>query len=150
MDNPQNGWELLPASHGCFVCDGGGVNPRSLKLKIYWNPEGQSVHIPFTPDAGWCGYSEVVHGGLIAATLDEAMAWAVRQAMGEWAFTVDFHLRYKKAVEPGRAYQAVAAVQELGRKITASARLLDAEGQTAAVAEGIFLSGKGRARQQQA
>ena len=148
MDNPENDWELLPGSRGCFVCDAGGVNPRSLGLKIYWNASGRSVHIPYVPDSAWCGYSAVVHGGLTAAVLDEAMAWAVRQSTGEWAFTVDFHLRYKKAVEPGRRYQAVAAVDEIGRKITAQARLLDEIGQIFAVAEAIFLPGKGRIGQQ--
>ena len=138
----------LPGSSGCFVCDNRGVNDRTLGLKIYWNDEDKTVHIPFTPDSGWCGFSQVVHGGLIAAVLDEAMAWAVHEKLGDWAFTVDFHLRYKKAVEPGKEYRAVAGVVEAGRKITTEARLYDWEGKLTAVADAVFLPGKGAARQQ--
>lgn len=148
MADYRKGWELLPGSHGCFVCDASGVNPRALGLKIYWNQADKSVHIPYSPDNAWCGYSSVVHGGLTAAVLDEAMAWAVRQVTGEWAFTVDFHLRYKKAVEPGQLYEAVAVVGVVGRKITAEARLMTETGQIVALAEAVFLPGRGLARPQ--
>jgi len=150
VENPEQELEQLSGSPGCFICDNNGGNARSLGLKIFWNKEARTVHIPFVPDPGWCGYNKVVHGGLTAAVLDEAMAWVVRENTGDWAFTVDFHLRYKKAVEPDRKYQAVAGVVELGRKITTEARLYDENGNLAAVADAIFLPGKGQAKQQTA
>ena len=119
---------------------------RTFKEKVL--DYHKTVHIPFVPDSGWCGFNRVVHGGLIAAVLDEAMAWVVHEKMGDWAFTVDFHLRYKKAVEPGKEYHAVAGVLEIGRKITTEAKLYDPEGKLAAVADAVFLPGKGAARQQ--
>jgi len=139
--------ERLPGSPGCFICDNNGSNPRSLRLKIMWDEAGREVRIAFRPDQTWCGYSEVVHGGLVASVLDEAMAWAVKQARGQWAFTADFHLRYKKPLAPGQDYEVRAEAPEGGgRKITTRARVLDGEGQVLARAEAIFLPAGGLAR----
>lgn len=138
----------LSGSPGCFICDNNNSNTRALGLKIMWDNDNKTVHIPFVPDPTWCGYSNVVHGGLVASVLDEAMAWAVEQVSGDWAFTVDFHLRYKKAVEPGKNYVAIASVKELGRKITVQAELFDADGKIVAVASAIFLPARGKAKPQ--
>lgn len=139
-------FETLSGSPGCVICDNNGSNPRSLKLRILWNPEEQAVHIPCVPDESWCGYAKVVHGGLVASVLDEAMAWVVKQVTGDWAFTADYHIRYKTAVAPGRQYTAVAKVTENGRrKITVRADCLDADGTVVAQAEAAFLPAKGRA-----
>ena len=140
----------LPGSPGCVICDNNKSNPRSLGLRILWNEETGKVHIPCMPDETWCGYSSIIHGGVIASVLDESMAWVVRQVSGDWAFTADFSLRFKKAVEPGREYTAVAAVTSLGsRKITAEASFLDPEGRVAAQASAVFLPAKGRAMPRQ-
>ncbi len=138
--------QKLPGSPGCFICDNNDSNPRALHLKVMWDEETETTRISFVPDETWCGYAEVVHGGLIAAVLDEAMAWAVRQKRGEWAFTADFQLRYKKPVQLANEYLAVAEVEEMdGRRITAKARVLDSEGQLAAKASAVFLPAGGRA-----
>lgn len=139
--------ETLPGSPGCFICDNNGSNPRSLRLKIMWDEAGRQVRIAFQPDQSWCGYSEVVHGGLVASVMDEAMAWAVKQALGQWAFTADFHLRYKKPLAPGQHYEVRAEAEEgNSRKITARARVLDCDGRVTAQAEAIFLPGGRLAR----
>ena len=132
--------ERLSGSPGCFICDNDESNPRSLRLKIMWDDKAQVVKIPFCPDQSWCGYSDIVHGGLVAAVLDDAMAWAVKRQSGQWGFTVDFHLRYKKPVEHGRHYMVVAEVGELGgRKITAQAKVLDQDERPVVLAEAVFL-----------
>lgn len=136
----------LSGSPGCVVCDNNGSNPRSLGLPILWNEAERAIHIPCTPDETWCGYSKIVHGGLVATVLDEAMAWVVKQVSGDWAFTADFKLRLKKAVEPGREYTAVATVAMLdSRLIQAEARFVDDEGGVAAMASARFMPAKGRA-----
>lgn len=142
--------ERLPGSPGCFICDNNGTNPRSLKLKVMWNANEGRVEIPFTPDQTWCGYSDVVHGGLVAAVLDEGMAWVVKKKMGGWAFTADFQLRYKKPLVPGREYLVVAEVEDHGgRKINTRARVMDQDGQVTAQATAIFLSTTDRPRPRQ-
>lgn len=138
--------QQLPGSPGCVICDNNGSNPRSLKLRILWDEEGQTVQIPCVPDESWCGYSRIVHGGLVASVLDEAMAWVVKQVTGDWAFTADYHIRFKAALEPGRRYTAIASVETGGsRKITTLARFVDSDGTVAAQADAVFLPSRGRA-----
>lgn len=140
------GLERLSGSPGCVICDNDGSNPRSLKLAIFWDEKERSVRIPCVPDESWCGYSAIVHGGVVASVLDEAMAWVVRQESGDWAFTADCHLRFKRPVQPGKRYEAVAAVEQLAsRKITVQARFLDENGNAVVEAQAIFLPAKGRA-----
>lgn len=111
-----------------------------------WDAESETVRIPFSPDASWCGYNEVVHGGLLASVLDEGMAWVIKHKMGRWAFTVDFQLRYKKPVAPGRKYEVVASADDVsGRKIQARAEIQDESGLPMAVATAVFLPAAGLA-----
>jgi uncharacterized protein (TIGR00369 family) len=136
----------LPGSPGCVVCDNNGSNSRSLHVRLYWDEENGQVCIPCEPDDTWCGFNEVVHGGMIASMLDEAMAWVVKMRLGDWAFTVDFHVRYKKAVAPGKTYWATAYVSSLEhRKIIAEADFTSEDGTVFAHATGIFLPPKGGA-----
>lgn len=137
----------LPGSPGCFICDNNASNPRSLRLSLLWDEESKTVCIPCEPDESWCGFSNVVHGGLIATVLDEAMAWVVKMHTEEWAFTADCHIRYKSAVAPGNRYMATAGVTESARrKILARATFLDQEGKVLAEASATFLPSKGKAR----
>ena len=39
------------------------------------------------------------HGGIIASIFDDAMAWAVRQAIGGWAVTGEMSVRYLRPVK---------------------------------------------------
>ena len=136
----------LPGSPGCFICDNNGSNPRALHLALMWDEAAETVRIDFQPEASWCGYAEVVHGGLVSAVMDEAMAWAFKQKFGDWGFTADFQVRFKKPVRPGRSYCALARVTEArGRKITLTARVLDADDGLCAQATGIFMPAGGLA-----
>ena len=56
----------------CFGC--GHDNPIGLKLKFDW--DGKVARARFTPNNRYQGWSGVVHGGIITAALDEAMAYA--------------------------------------------------------------------------
>jgi uncharacterized protein (TIGR00369 family) len=141
----------LPGSPGCIVCDNNGSNPRSLKLRLLWDETTGRVHIPCQPDESWCGYSNIVHGGVIASVLDEAMAWAVKQNTGDWAFTAECLLRFKRPVSPGGTYMAIAGVDEIHkRKITAHAYFLAPDGKVAVEVSATFLPAKGRALPRQA
>ena len=74
----------------CFVC--GEKNSSGLKL----SPEGRDGKgfISWTPSRQYQGYTGVVHGGIVSALLDEAMAYAVMSIAGRAAtasITVCFH-----------------------------------------------------------
>jgi acyl-coenzyme A thioesterase PaaI-like protein len=58
----------------CFGC--GQKNPIGLKLNFSW--DGRVARTEFTPNRLHQGWSGVVHGGIIACLLDEAMSYAAR------------------------------------------------------------------------
>ena len=132
--------ERLPGSPGCFVCDNDGSNPRSLRLPLAWDPDSREVNIPFRADETWCGYSGLVHGGILASIFDDAMAWATHQAIGGWGVTADFHIRYRKPVLAGKAYTVKGRVESRrGRKVRTTAQILDDEGTVFAEADALFV-----------
>jgi len=132
--------EKMPRSRGCFVCGSPEENSRSLGVDIYWNDEENRTEIRIRPDSTWCGYEGVVHGGIIASVFDDAMAWAVRQAIGSWAVTGEMSVRYIRPVKEGQEYVVEGRVDRLsGRKITTAARMADASGKTVAEATALFI-----------
>ena len=64
--------EYLPNSPGCFLC--GEDNPAGVRTRFFVveNEVRGSVAIPSHMN----GYKDVVHGGILAALLDETMGWA--------------------------------------------------------------------------
>ncbi|MCP5095006.1 MAG: PaaI family thioesterase [Chloroflexi bacterium] len=60
-----------PNSDYCFVC--GRSNPRGLYMQFFDNGENE-VWSNYTVDEMYQGYPGVVHGGVVAAMLDEVVA----------------------------------------------------------------------------
>ncbi len=61
--------ELWTDDNWCMAC--GEDNPRSLRLKFHFEGEDYVCH--FTPQRYHQGWKGVVHGGILATLLDEAM-----------------------------------------------------------------------------
>ncbi len=132
--------ERLPGSKGCFVCGTGGENRRSLGVHILWDEEGEFTEIAVTPDETWCGYERVVHGGILAALFDDAMAWAIRRKTGEWAVTGEMSVRYLRPVRSEANYTVRGKVDRIsGRRLTTSAVMVDASGRKVAEATALFI-----------
>jgi len=70
MENDDR--EYLPNSAGCFLC--GEENPVGVRTRFFVveNEVRGAVMIPRHMN----GYKDVVHGGILAALLDETMGWA--------------------------------------------------------------------------
>jgi acyl-coenzyme A thioesterase PaaI-like protein len=64
-----------PNSRMCFLC--GLQNPVGLKLVFYDDPEANQVRTDFAVPDDYQGYPGVVHGGIVAAILDETAGRAV-------------------------------------------------------------------------
>ncbi len=84
-----------PGNH-CFVCS--PHNPHGLRLHFGY-ADGE-VSATFTPDQWHQGWQGVIHGGILAALLDEAMAYTLFFA-GLRGVTVRMNVRYRKAVHAG-------------------------------------------------
>ncbi|UCG77390.1 MAG: PaaI family thioesterase [Nitrospirota bacterium] len=74
----------------CFVC--GKDNPKGLGIEFRSSEEG--VVAEFIASAEHQGYRNIVHGGIIAALLDEASIKAASSS-GITAVTAEIRLRYK-------------------------------------------------------
>ena len=81
--------------HGhCLLC--GERNPSSLKLAFQGHADG-SVTTRFQAGRGLQGYSEILHGGVIASLLDAAMTHCLFHH-GVQALTGDLQVRFLKPI----------------------------------------------------
>jgi len=118
-------------ARNCFVC--GPDNPIGLKLRF--RPAGEGIRAEFTPTDLHVGYAGLVHGGILAALIDDALAniWFLR---GQEAVTAKIEVRFRREAHPGE--RLVVTAQETGRKagmMTARAEVARGDGDL--VAEGI-------------
>jgi len=125
---------------GCFVCDRSGKNPKALGVTIYWNTGEERSEIPFTPELEWCGFEGIVHGGILAALADDAMSWALKQAVGGFGYTANMSIRYLRPVKLGSSYTAVGNVTKVeGRKVHTRSRILDESGKVCVDVKALFV-----------
>jgi acyl-coenzyme A thioesterase PaaI-like protein len=94
-----------PNSKQCFVC--GRENLYGLKLKFYETGPGE-VEVQYTVPEQYQGYPGVVHGGIVAAMLDEVTG---RVHMGgdppRFMFTARLDVRYRKNVPVGQPLRII-------------------------------------------
>lgn len=88
----------LPNSAACFVC--GGANPRGLGVRF--EVEDDTVVAPFIPHQDHCGYNDRVHGGVMAALLDEVMGWAPSVIHHRFCVAAEITIRYLKPLPIGQ------------------------------------------------
>jgi len=130
--------DLLPNSSGCFVC--GRDNPIGLKLRFTATADG--VEGQLTPGPSYQGFGSVLHGGVVAALLDDALWYAIYRSTGAATMTAELTLRYKKSVPCGEPITVRGRLLEnrRGRLFTAHGSIYDAAGALLAEATGSFLA----------
>lgn len=57
----------------CYGC--GGRNPHGLHIKSHWHEDAVHVIAEHLPDARYCGWPDLVYGGLIAMLVDCHSNW---------------------------------------------------------------------------
>lgn len=124
----------------CFAC--GEENPISLNLKFKAVNDSE-VQAEFIPGKYHQGYNGIMHGGLIATLLDEAMAYAVGYRDIK-AFTAELNIRFKKAVEIGKRVLIKGKYKNctkrsIGTVHYTSAEIYDGDGELKAKAEAKFM-----------
>jgi len=77
-------------SRSCFLC--GTENDMSLKMTWYEDHNEQQVHATVIVPEHFNGYPRVVHGGIVAAILDETSGRAVMLKSGKDALMVALKL----------------------------------------------------------
>lgn len=116
--------------HGCFGC--GDANPCGLALRFETTGPGE-VEARFVPRRQDEGFFGVVHGGIVTAMLDEAMAWASMSA-DVWAMTAKMEVRFRRPVRVG------AALRLVGRVVSARGKLIETAGEVRAADDDVLLA----------
>ena len=128
-----------PNSLHCFVC--GLENSIGLKLKFFETAPGEVTVDHIVPDE-YQGYPGVVHGGVVAAMLDEV---AGRTQMGNdpprFMFTARLDIRYRQNVPTGQPLRLVGHSGKVKKRTaTASAQIFGPEGSLLAEAEALLVN----------
>ena len=123
-----------PNSDHCFVC--GLNNAFGLKLAFYELSDTEVI-APYTPPADYEGYPGVLHGGIIAALLDEAGSRAgMIGAHNHFMVTARLDVKYRRPTPTGQPLTVYGRlVKRSGRRATAEAELRLGDGTVSATAE---------------
>lgn len=98
----------------CFVC--GDQNKSGLQARFFELEDG-SVVSEFVAGERFQGYRNILHGGVLAAMLDEVMIKAVL-AKGIFAVTAEISMRFRKPVMTGQKVKVEGKITEANRRIT--------------------------------
>lgn len=122
---------------GCFGCSSG--NARGLALSF--RRVGDQVEANATLDPTFAGYGGVIHGGIVATLLDEAMGWAILTLLGRYAVTQSLNVDYRRPVMVGRPLTVRAGLrgEPEGSNVRVDARVLDARQRLLASAAGTWV-----------
>jgi uncharacterized protein (TIGR00369 family) len=126
----------LPTSGPCFVC--GEENAAGLKTRFYI--EGGFVKADLNAEPHHCGYPNTVHGGVVAAIMDETMGWAASRVIKRMCYTADLSIRYVRPTPADRTVTVQAHVTRSGsRMVSVASSLVDAEATVYAKGEARFV-----------
>jgi uncharacterized protein (TIGR00369 family) len=129
----RDGRRYAFADHNCFAC--GRTNPIGLHLHIELG-DGEA-RTEWTVGDDYVGWSDKVHGGVVATLLDEVMAWAP-SSDDAWAVTAEMSIRFRSPAAPGERLTAV------GRVIGQRRRIYDVAGEVRGADGRLVADGAGR------
>jgi acyl-coenzyme A thioesterase PaaI-like protein len=121
---------------GCFGC--GRANAIGLQLDRF-ESDGEVVSASFVPRAEYRGFDGILHGGIVAAALDEVLGWTAILLEGSTALTAKLELRYRRPAPADARYRLEGRVVERRGKRLILEGVCAVDGSTIAEATGVFL-----------
>jgi uncharacterized protein (TIGR00369 family) len=116
----------------CFIC--GINNPIGLKTRPQRDEAAGRAWMTVTIPAEYQGWEGVVHGGMIAALLDEVSAYAA-MGVSKQIVTAELNIRYLKPVPVGCEVSVEAQVRERLRRTIMVDAVMTLSGEELARAE---------------
>jgi acyl-coenzyme A thioesterase PaaI-like protein len=127
--------EEIAARRHCFGC--GDLNSAGLKLKFHF--KGSKAVADLVPQDRHQGYPGLMHGGVIAAALDEAMGWAMYGA-GVWAVTGKMEVKFRRPLPlHQKATVSGEVTRNRGRWLELRGEIRSEEGKLIAESYGLFM-----------
>jgi uncharacterized protein (TIGR00369 family) len=115
----------------CFVCE--PANPRGLGIPFFHDEESGVVTADFRLGPELSGAPHYVHGGVLLALLDEAMAWAAIALAGRFAVVQSTATTFDRPVRIDEPHRLEATIQDhTDTAVTARAYIADAAGRRCA------------------
>ncbi len=105
----------LPHTAGCLVC--GRANPHGLKLSLHVDPQSGLVSVNFVPRPEHIGFEGIVHGGVLATVLDEAMVWAATWLGRTFCVCGELSVRFRLGAGVGESLEISAQVQSSRKRM---------------------------------
>lgn len=103
---------VVEDDQSCFVC--GLNNPHGMQIQ--WNIQGQKTTAEFIAQAKYQGWKGIVHGGIVATLLDEAMA-RLAGVLWKGAVTAEMTVRYLKPAPVGEKLLIKGEVVKEAKKL---------------------------------
>jgi len=126
-------------SSNCFVCE--QTNDLGLRIPFFHDTVRQVVTADFRLSNTYSGAPTMVHGGVLLAVLDEAMAWACIAIARQWAVTTETSTSFRRAVLVDVRHTVEAEIvdtAETDTEIVTIGRILDTTGAVCAAARATF------------
>ncbi|MCS7172813.1 MAG: PaaI family thioesterase [Armatimonadetes bacterium] len=118
----------------CFVC--GPLNPIGLRLSF--TEQDGVLTAAFRPTDLHVGYEGIVHGGILAAVLDDVMANLLYRR-GHYALTARMELRFHAPAHPGDILCVRGWLEEEGPRVVAARGEILREGERVCSARALFV-----------
>ncbi len=126
MDIKKNLRELSNSgNHYCFGCS--PINAHGLRMKFF--TDDKALFSWLKVPGHLCGWDNLVHGGVLATILDEAMGWTAIHFLKRFALTHSMALEFNKSVH-------------IGEEVRVEARVLEVRGSREATVEGFIYKGE--------
>ena len=130
--------EFRSAYADCYAC--GLANPIGLRLDGFHRRSATEIGASFHPRPEHRGTVGSLHGGVIAAALDETCAWTAVLLADTLAVTATLDIRYRKPADTEQPLTLIGTLGEgSGRRLRIGARLMR-DGDVVAQATGVFLA----------
>ncbi len=134
----ENSKLMLPHTANCLVC--GRQNPHGLKLDFFVDPSSGKVTTEFAGNDKQVGFDGIVHGGLVATILDEAMVWAATWNIKRFCVTGEIQVRFRENVIVGQKVRVESIIDFSRPKlIEPSAKIFDESNKLLVAATGKYV-----------
>ena len=121
----------------CFVCE--PRNVAGLRIPFFHDRGRERVVASFELDERFSGAPTYVHGGVLLAVLDEAMAWATIAIAGKFALTEVTTSRFERPVKLHREHRVEAWIERTdGHRIETAAEVVRTDGTVCVRAHATF------------
>ena len=134
--NTKSWKRIKNADQECFAC--GTDNPHGLHMRF--ESDGEHVRSHLILEKRYCGWSNLVHGGILATILDETMSWTTLSLTGKLMLTKGMQIKFLRPIRVGMKITVTGYIRKWlsEKKVDVVAEIRDETGKICAQSSGEF------------